>query len=557
MLLELNVQNFAIIDDIKIEFTSGFNVLTGETGSGKSIIIDALALVLGKRANKDSIRNGRESAFIEALFSVDDEYLINYLDDLGFGLDSSLIISREIFKDKPSKLRINGRLAQMSTLKEITSQIIDIFAQEESQSLMDLSNQRELLDSFAPKEQIELLTQMKNTYKDMKILKDKYDAAAMDESKRQREVDILDFQIKEIDDANLKEDDFSTLEDEYKKAANSEKILKNLKDSLCILKTSDRQESVVDGLDRIISLLDGLENFTNDFEFLKNDILDIRYRLDDIACELEDQISLADIDESEIDRLISRIDIVNNLKSKYGESLAKILDFRDESANRLAFLENLDKERENLKKSLENLEIRCKEIADCLTQNRIKAGEFLTKSLDEEFKQLNMSDAKFRLDLKAQDLGPDGKDQIEYMIKTNIGEDFKPLSKIASGGEMSRMMLGFKSILARKDKISCLIFDEIDTGISGRTARIVAGKIKNLSKERQVIAVSHLPQIVASADSHYLIEKKHKDRATFSNIRKLDEKERVEEVARLLGGIEITKASLDAAKELIDEGRDQ
>lgn len=552
MLLELNIRDFAIIDDIKIEFTEGFNVLTGETGSGKSIIIDALSLLLGGRANKDFIRKGKEFAYIEGLFSVDDE-VRDYLQEIGYGDEELLIVSREINATKPSTLRINGRLAPVSQLKMILDKVIDIFAQEESQSLMDLNNQRTVLDFLSPKGQKELLNKMTEEYEKLRQLRLQLEAADVDEERQKREIDILEYQVRDIEEAGLKPYDFEGLYDDYKLMSNSEKIKNNLAEISQILKRGTSALSVIDNLDSVISHLTQIESYQDKYGELKGQITDLRYQLDDLACEVERELRDVDIDEREIDQIINRIDTVNSLKSKYGETFEKIETFKTDAQNKLEFLKNLDEEKEKLISDIKAQEETCKIICEKISANRVKGGEFLNSAMKEELKQLNMPDADFKVQLDRGEMTPTGFDKVEFLIKTNRGEDFKSLARTASGGEMSRIMLGFKSIIAQKDNINTLVFDEIDTGISGVTAQIVGNKIRELSKFTQVIAISHLPQIVSMADTHFLIEKSVSDNVTTSCIRRLSEEERVEELARLLGGMEISDTTKKAAREMIEK----
>lgn len=552
MLLELNIRDFAIIDDIKIEFTKGFNVLTGETGSGKSIIIDALSLLLGGRANKDFIRKGRDFAYIEGLFDLDDN-MREYLKEIGYGDEELLIVSREINATKPSTLRINGRLAPVSQLKMILGKVIDIFAQEESQSLMDLNNQRTVLDFLSPKGQKELLNKMAAEYEKLRQLRLQLEAADVDEERQKREIDILEYQVRDIEEAGLKPYDFEGLYDEYKLMSNSEKIKNNLSEIVQILKRGTSGLSAIDSLDSVISHLSQIESYQDKYGELKELVTDLRYQLDDLASEVENNLKDVDIDEREIDQLINRIDRVNSLKSKYGETFEKIEAFKNEAKTKLEFLKNLDEEKEKLISDIETQEKICEDTCEKISANRLKGAEFLNHSMKDELNQLNMPDADFKVKLDRGEMSSAGFDKVEFLIKTNRGEDFKSLARTASGGEMSRIMLGFKSIIAQKDNINTLVFDEIDTGISGVTAQIVGNKMRALSKFTQVIAISHLPQIVSMADTHFLIEKSVSENVTTSSIRKLSNDERVEELARLLGGMEISETTIKAAREMIEK----
>lgn len=553
MLLELNIENFAIIENMKIEFESGLNVLTGETGSGKSIIIDSLGLVLGQRANKDIIKKGKDRAFIEAVFSSYDEETKDLL--LEYGIDSGdlVVVSKEIREKGPSITRVNNRTVTSQILSKISSHLIDIFAQHESISLMDNKNQLKLIDDFSGKGQRQLLDDLKELVEEINSLKNEYNEKSNMEQNKDREIDLLEYQIKEIEDAGLSDYDDEELYDDFNALNNMTDTLIKLSEAKSLINEGYETSSLEDILDKVIANIVDVTSYNKDLKEVEENLEDIRFRISDIAKDLDRYINSSEIDEERLQFLKERIDLVNNLKLKYGNNVKAITIFFDEISERLRFLQNFE---DNLNKLLKKIKEKEKEaliLAEKISQNRKKTARILEKKVEEEINKLNIKDAKFKIDIKEKDLSFDGIDKIEFLIAPNLGQDLMPMAKVASGGEMSRIMLGFKSIIAEKDNIPTLVFDEIDTGISGKTAQIVGNKIKEVSKDRQVIVISHLPQIVALADTHFAIKKDVVNNSTISTIDKLSYDERVNEVARLIGGMNISEIAIETAKEMIGD----
>ena len=553
MLLELNIENFAIIENMKIEFESGLNVLTGETGSGKSIIIDSLGLVLGQRANKDIIKKGKDRAFIEAVFSSYDEETKDLL--LEYGIDSGdlVVVSKEIREKGPNITRVNNRTVTSQILSKISSHLIDIFAQHESISLMDNKNQLKLIDDFSGKGQRQLLDDLKELVEEINSLKNEYNEKSNMEQNKDREIDLLEYQIKEIEDAGLSDYDDEELYDDFNALNNMTDTLIKLSEAKSLINEGYETSSLEDILDRVIANVVDVTSYNKGLKEVEENLEDIRFRISDIAKDLDRYINTSEIDEERLQFLKERIDLVNNLKLKYGNNVKTINIFFDEISERLRFLQNFE---DNLNKLLKKIKEKEKEaliLAEKISQNRKKTAQILEKKVEEEINKLNIKDAKFKIDIKEKDLSFDGIDKIEFLIAPNLGQDLMPMAKVASGGEMSRIMLGFKSIIAEKDNIPTLVFDEIDTGISGKTAQIVGNKIKEVSKDRQVIVISHLPQIVALADTHFAIKKDVVNNSTISTIDKLSYDERVNEVARLIGGMNISEIAIETAKEMIGD----
>lgn len=553
MLLELNIENFAIIENMKIEFESGLNVLTGETGSGKSIIIDSLGLVLGQRANKDIIKKGKDRAFIEAVFSSYDEETRDLL--LEYGIDSGdlVVVSKEIREKGPSITRVNNRTVTSQILSKISSHLIDIFAQHESISLMDNKNQLKLIDDFSGKSQRQLLADLKELVQEINSLKNEYNEKSNLEQNKDREIDLLEYQIKEIEDAGLSDYDDEELYEDFNAINNMTDTLIKLSEAKSLINEGYETSSLEDILDRVIANVVDVTSYNKDLKEVEENLEDIRFRISDIAKDLDRYINSSEIDEERLQFLKERVDLVNNLKLKYGNNVKAINIFFDEISERLRFLQNFE---DNLNKLLQKIKEKEKEaliLAEKISQNRKKTAGIFEKKVEEEINKLNIKDAKFKIDIKEKDLSFDGIDKIEFLIAPNLGQDLMPMAKVASGGEMSRIMLGFKSIIAEKDNIPTLVFDEIDTGISGKTAQIVGNKIKEVSKDRQVIVISHLPQIVALADTHFAIKKDVVNNSTISTIDKLSYDERVNEVARLIGGMNISEIAIETAKEMIGD----
>lgn len=553
MLLELNIENFAIIENMKIEFEPGLNVLTGETGSGKSIIIDSLGLVLGQRANKDIIKKGKDRAFIEAVFSSYDEETKDLLLEYGIESGDLVVVSKEIREKGPTITRVNNRTVTSQILSKISSHLIDIFAQHESISLMDNKNQLKLIDDFSGKDQGQLLENLKDLVHEINSLKNEYHEKSTIEQNKDREIDLLEYQIKEIEDAGLSDYDDEDLYDDFNVLNNMTDTLIKLSEAKSLINEGYETTSLEDILDKVIANVVEVTRYNKDLKEVEENLEDIRFRISDIAKDLDRYVSSSEVDEERLQFLRERIDLVNNLKLKYGNNVKAINSFYEEISERLRFLQNFEDNLNKLLKKIEEREAEATVLAEKISQKRKKTSEILEKKVEEEINKLNIKDAKFKIEIKEKELSFDGIDKIEFLIAPNLGQDLMPMAKVASGGEMSRIMLGFKSIIAEKDNIPTLVFDEIDTGISGKTAQIVGNKIKEVSKDRQVIVISHLPQIVALADTHFAIKKDVVNNSTISTIDKLNYDERVNEVARLIGGMNVSEIAIETAKEMIGD----
>ena len=552
MLIELKIENFAIIENLTIEWGSGLNILTGETGSGKSIIIDALGMGLGGRSNKDLIKTGAEYAYVEAVFSFYNEDLSKFLSENGFEIGELIVLSRQINRNKPSITRINGRVATQGVMTYISSKLVDVYAQEENQYLMSPKNQMDLIDDFCTIEHKKKQENLLNLFEEIKKYEEKKASLENFESSREREIDLLTYQIKEIEDANLTPYDDEDLENDFKKFSNSSLIRENLEATLNLLRGDYEVSAVEDGIDKAVSFFSNVKKFEPDLDEIYKELENIRFNISSVYKEIESYLENMEIDQEKFMYLEARIDTVNSLKKKYGYNIEEINKFKSEAELRLKELKNFEENLNNISQKIDELYKESLNLAQEISKDRKTVSKWLEENVEKEISKLNINNARFKINIYEKELSSTGIDRIEYMISTNIGEDFKPLSKIASGGEMSRIMLGFKSIIASKDNIPTVIFDEIDSGISGMTANIVGKKIKELSNDRQVIVISHLPQIVSKANSHYKIYKEINKNKTGTYVKKLKNSERVGEIARLIGSEEITDLTLKAAKEMIE-----
>ena len=557
MLVELNISNFAIIDELKINFTKGLNIITGETGAGKSILIEAIGIILGSRSNRDYIQTGQEKAVLEGVFYVEDiQILRSILEDYSIDVDDDklLIITKEIYLNGPSISKVNGRNLNLTMLRRLTSQLVDIFGQHEHQSLLDISNHILLVDSFGDKDLLELKSKVRSLYQELKEEEKKLISLSVDSSERDREIDILKYQIQEIDEANLTEEDEDSIESEYRKLSNVNTISQSIEEAINYFSSEDFSSGgLLNLFNRSLSLVDNGRRYDGTLDDLYRRMEDINYELQDINRELVYYLESIDVDAERLYLLEERINLVNRLRKKYGKYINNILEFKQEAEDRLEKLLNHEKEYQLISKKIVELKGILINNSEELSSKRKKISKILEGQVREELNALNMLDVNFKIGFKRHDEPAiDGYHKIEFLISTNPGEDLKPLSKIISGGEMSRIMLAFKSIVALQDKIPTLIFDEIDSGISGRTAQVVGEKIDMISKSHQLICISHLPQIAAFADSHFLIDKVREKDRTRTRVQRLSETARVEEMARLLGGANLTKKTLEHASEMIE-----
>ena len=556
MIVELSIENFAIAEKLHIDFTSGFNVLTGETGAGKSIIIDAISLILGGRASKGLIRTGYDKAILEGLFYLEKpQKFKNILDE--YGIDSEdnnyLLLTRELYNTGRSVSRINGRTVTLSMLHNITRHLIDIHGQHEHQSLLNSENHIKIIDSFGDDNFKKLKEEVSKYYSELILYKNRLKEISLDEIARDREIDLLNYQIEEVDNARLSKKEEAEVNREYEKLDNIKYIISSLSEGINLLQSNNFESySIIDAINKLLSSLDGVKKYDKEINEYYDAFNNINFELQELNRNLMYYLENINFDEERIEYLEERIDTINKLKKKYGNTIDDILFYREKTYQRLQSLLNNEKEIKKTKDKIEKVETLLNNSCRKLSSERKKISIGIEKVFANELSELNMKDVVFKVQFEEKTgFSSNGFDNIEFLISTNPGEKVKPLSKIASGGEISRIMLAFKSILAEYDEIPCLIFDEVDSGISGRTAQIVGEKINNISKNRQVICISHLPQIAALGDTHFSISKKIEDNRAVTVVKKLYYDERIDELARLLGGVDLTETTRTHAKEML------
>ena len=553
MLSNLYIENIAVIEKTSIDFKKGLNVMTGETGAGKSIVIDSINAVLGNRTSKELIRTGASSAFVSAEFTNLSEKAIAVIDEAGFELeDGELLIQREISTTGKNKCRINGRPATVSTLKEIGVQLINIHGQHESYELMSPELHISYIDKLAGLEsEIEAYQEV---YKKYKKLSAELKKATVDESERERKIDLLKYQIDELEDADLRDGEYEELNEQKAVLQNSEKIIEAIMSSRALMNGDEESSGVLENLQEINSLLSDISEYMSEVEPINSRIESAIYELEDCLSELTGLTDLVDTDGGSLDSIEERLDLIYTLGKKYGSTIKEMLDFLDKAKKELNALVMYDENREALIKECDKAYKEAEKLAKALSEKRRATSSEFADKVCEEMAFLDMPNVKLVVVQEKCELNSLGCDNIEFLISTNPGEPPKPISKIASGGELSRMMLAVKNVLSDKDDIDTLIFDEVDTGISGSAAQKVGLKLREVSKSRQVLCVTHLAQIAAMGNSHFKISKSVRDEKTFTKVEELDHEGRKQELARIIGGTEMTKASLDYAEEMLRAG---
>ncbi|WP_099188140.1 DNA repair protein RecN [Tepidibacter mesophilus] len=555
MILEMYIKNFALAEEIRIDFEEGFNILTGETGSGKSIIIDALNLCLGGRYDKSFVRKGTDKGLVEVTFNVTNEKVIEELLESGIdaSLDDNLIISREIYSDGKNISRVNGRNVRISFLKTIGSLLVDVHSQHQNQVLFNKDKHIEFLDIYGHQKIEPEKKEYLNIYNEYFDLKKEINSLTEDKDDIQiaREIDLLKFQIQEIEEGDLTIGEYEELLKEREIHRNSEKIYTSLNSSYLNLYESNY--NAFDLISKGIKDLKSISNIDERLEQFHASLEEIMYTLQDISKDIRDYKDNIDFDIKSLDNIEIRIDTINNLKRKYGNSIDEILEYKNKIIKRLEDIENRDEKIIELKQNLEKIESILNLKSEKITSIRKEIANKLETDICEQLYSLNMKNVVFKVDFKQkQEYFSTGKDIIEFMISFNVGEDLMPIYKVASGGEMSRFMLAFKSILSDIDKVNSLVFDEIDTGISGIAAEIVGKKLKHISNKKQVISITHLPQIAVNANAHFRIKKIIQESRTYTKIEKLSQKEQIKEIARLISGSNITEKTIEHAKEILE-----
>ncbi|MCC0729167.1 DNA repair protein RecN [Clostridioides sp. ZZV14-6048] len=554
MILELYMKNCALVEELRLGIDKNLNILTGETGSGKSIIIDALGLCLGEKYDRSFLRKGTDKGLVEAIFFSDNVYLKKVLDenDISIEDDNLLVITRLIYSDGKSTARVNGRTVKVSFLKEIASTLIDIHGQHQNQALFNKDTHLKFLDLFGENELDKFKDDYRKVYYKYSEVKRALNSLTenKDDMQIQREIDLLRFQINEIEAANLNKNEYEDLLKQRDVYRNSEKIYNNL--NLSYSKLHNGEYNVIDLIGIASKELNDISKYDSVLSEYSETIERIMYELQDISSDIRNYKDNIDFEPYELEQIELRIDEINNLRRKYGDSIEAIFEYYEKTKDRLDEILNRDERVEQLKNQLIKIEEELKIKAIKLTKARNKVAIQLEEILLDELKSLNMKNVMFKVNFEESSFTINGIDDIEFMISFNLGEDIKPIYKVASGGEMSRFMLAFKTILADIDDIDTLVFDEIDTGISGIAAQIVGEKLSDIAKKKQIICITHLPQIAANADTHYCIEKDTSNNRTFTNVKKLNQSQRKNEIARLIAGNNITEKTIEHASEIIE-----
>lgn len=548
MLQNLHVKNLALINETEVEFKDGLNILSGETGAGKSIVIGSINLALGEKVQKEMLRDNADTALVELVFYVENPATLEAVRALGIEVeDETIILSRKITAGR-AIARINGEAVSASKMKEAAALLIDIHGQHEHQSLLSKRKHLEILDLFAKDLLREQKQKLSVCYREYRKLLDELEQSDSDTEERTRELSFLEYEVKEIEDANLTLGEDVELEEQFRKYSNGKKIL----DAIHVVQaaTAEEDESASERISRAVRELAGVSGYDKRVEELENQLTEIDNLLGDFNREVASYLSEEEFDNETYFEIEKRLDFINHLKSKYGNSIEQILESYNSKCERIAVLKDYDEYLKQLLSKINHKKQELTQLSDEVSAIRQKESVVLTNAIRQALMDLNFLDVRFTMEFRKIDFTENGTDEVEFMISTNPGEPLKPLGKVASGGELSRIMLAIKTVLAENDHIETLIFDEIDSGISGRTAQMVSEKMNELGRSHQIICITHLPQIAAMADTHFLIEKSVENDTTVSHIYELSDEESVQELARMLGGVEITDKVVENAREM-------
>lgn len=547
MLRLLHIENIAVIERADILFERGFNVMTGETGAGKSIVIDAISAILGERAYRDMIRTGTQKAAVRAIFEDVSESKWFADNDVPFAPETT--IQREIYLDGKNVCKVNGVPVTVSVLKQLGIQLINIHGQHDSASLFDENYHLSFLDGFACDDA--LLDDYREKYQSVLSLRHEIDRLSMDESEKLRRMETLKYQIEEISRADLKPGEDDTLESRRKLLQNSEKLSEGLQDAAGCIDGGDDSEGAAALLSEAERALARIARYDESLSQLHDTVSDLMYQVQDVAEQLRDRLYQLSYSADELEQIEDRLDTIHRLRRKYGATCEDILQFLAKAQKELDEIEFASDRVEQLKGKLQKAEKAAWDAAQRLRETRKAAAKGLTARILDELSQLDMKKVQFSCEFAETELSPVGADAVAFYMSANLGEALKPLNKVASGGELARIMLALKNVLAEKDHVPTLIFDEVDTGVSGRAAQRVAEKLHEVSKTKQVLCVTHLPQLAALADTHLLIAKGEHDGRTFTTVEPLDLEGRKAELARIIGGTNITETTLKSAEEML------
>lgn len=547
MLSLLHIENIAVIEQADISFDRGFNVLTGETGAGKSIVIDAISAIVGERAYRDMIRTGTQKASVRGVFTQVPE--LPWFAENGVTYDPETVIQREIYLDGKNVCRVNGALVTVSILHKLGLQLINIHGQHDSAALFEEENHLTFLDDYAGNEA--LRQSYRESYTLVAELRRQIEKMTMDEGEKLRRMETLKYQITEIEKAAPEPGEDTALEERRKLLQNAEKLSQGMDEAVQCLYGDDDSEGAAGLLAQAEYALARLSRFSDSFASLHERVSDLKYQVQDAAEEARDARDGLSFSADELERIESRLDVLHRLRRKYGASCEEILAYLEQAKKELDDMEFADDHLEKLKKKLEKAEAEAWKRAEVLRKNRKENAEAMSARILGELAQLDMPRVRFACNFRELELTPSGADAVAFYMSANAGEALKPLSKVASGGELARIMLAMKNVLAEKDQIGCLIFDEVDTGVSGRAAQKVAEKLRSLARFKQVLCVTHLPQLAALADTHLLISKAERDGRTYTSVTPLDKEGRKRELARIIGGTHITETTLKSAEEML------
>ncbi len=555
MISNLKISNIAIIKEAVVDFNNGLNVLTGETGAGKSIIIDAINAILGERTSRELIRTGSSNAEVTAFFEDVNNNVISVINDMGISCDedNSLLISRRISLDGKNVCKVNGTTVSVSMLKKIGEALVNVHGQLDNHNLLNEELHYTYIDNYAENKSIK--DKYLSAYNDYCETKKQLNSLIVNESEKARKIDLLTYQINEIIDADIKIGEWEELEKRKKVLQNAEQLLNLVNNAVEIFEGNDNFNGVNEMLNTASSSLIKASVYDESLAKISDSVADMSYNIYDFTSELKDFIYNFEIDPSELDIIEDRLNVLFKLSKKYGSTEEEILEYLKNAQVELNNITFFDKKKDELEKELKDKLIYLEEKSEELSKNRKKYSELFIKEITEELSFLDMTSITFKVVQNQKDYNETGADEIYFLISANAGEEPKPLSKIASGGELSRIMLAIKNVLASKDNIQTLIFDEVDTGVSGRAAQKIGIKLKEVSKNRQVLCVTHLAQIACFADNHFLISKSESDNKTYTKVESLNDNGRITELARIIGGIENSQSSLDAAAEMIENAK--
>ena len=554
MLNQLSIRNVAVIDKLDINLHDGVSVLTGETGAGKSIIIDSINMILGDRANKELVRYGTDKAVVQAVFDAP-KSVINILEENDIDVeDETVIITRQVTKEGKSVARINGMVVTLNILREISDRLINIHGQHDNQALLTPIRHITFLDAYADNE--EYINRYKDILSKKREIEKKISSLEMDEQEKMQRIDLLEYQVNEIKKASLEKGEEDDLREQRDIYTNAEQITKSVNEAYMNLYEGDEIQSAYDGISIAVNEISQISDLNPQLKSIYDTLNEIMYSLEDTAHEIKEFGETVEFDEQTLNEIEERLDLISRLKRKYGNSIEEILEYLKKAESELNDIKLSDERTNELKEELKNITKELKEKGNVLTQRRENAAKVLEENIEKSLHELNMEKSKFKVNIENNGTFYDnGMDKVEFLISTNPGEPLKPLVKIASGGELSRVMLAIKSILADSDGVDTMIFDEIDTGVSGKAAMSIAKKLAVIAKNKQVICITHLPQLTAMADNHYLIQKNTDGELASTTLKELDEEGRELELARIIDGGEVTELALSHAKQMLENAK--